>query len=127
MSEHQEAASRQVDNKPVKPRVEPPAIHEGGEDSPLFGAKDLTTSTTSEELSHEERLNGYRLNRGMELVILCVVLIFSLAFLSVFPWGQRSEVIPMALDTLKLITTTVVGFVFGSHTFSQKKDEDNDK
>ena len=124
MSEHQEAASRQEDNEPAKLRAEPPAIHEGGEDSPLFGAKDLTTSTTSEELSHEERLNEFRLSRGMELVILCVALIFLLAVLSVFPWGQRSEVIPMALDTLKLITTTVVGFVFGSQAFSQKKDKD---
>ncbi|MCG7269532.1 hypothetical protein MHJ92_05775 [Corynebacterium amycolatum] len=124
MSEHQEAASRQVDNKPLKPRVEPPAIHEGGEDSPLFGAKDLTTSTTSDELSPDEKRKNYQLSKGMELVLLCVFLIFLLAIVSIFPWAQRSEVIPAAVDTLKLITTTVVGFVFGSHWFSQKKDND---
>ena len=125
MSERVEPAAPQEENKSIKPRVEPPPIYETGEDNPLFEAKELTTSTTSNELSHEERLNGYRLSRGMELVILCVVLIFLLSILSVFPWAQRSEVIPMALDTLKLITTTVVGFVFGSHTFSQRKNDNN--
>lgn len=124
MSEHEEAASRPVDNRPVKPRVEPPAIHEGGEDSPLFGAKDLTTSTTSDELSPDDKRRNYQLSKGMELVFACVLLIFLLAIVSIFPWAQRSEVIPAAVDTLKLITTTVVGFVFGSHWFSQKKDND---
>ncbi|CAB0515595.1 hypothetical protein [Corynebacterium diphtheriae] len=124
MSEQEEAASRQVDNEPAKSRAEPPAIHEGGEDSPLFGEKDLTTSTTSDELSLDDKRKNYQLSKGMELVLLCVFLIFLLAIVSVFPWAQKSEVIPAAVDTLKLITTTVVGFVFGSHWFSQKKDGD---
>ena len=127
MSENQGTASLQAESKPAEPRVEPPLIYEGGEDGPLFGARDpdQTTSTTSNELSPADRLNQYRLSRGIELVMLCVVLIFLLACFSI-PQGQSSEVIPMTLDTLKLITTTVIGFVFGSHTFSQKKD-DNDK
>lgn len=84
MSEQQEAASRQVDNEPAKSRAEPPAIHEGGEDSPLFGEKDLTTSTTSDELSPDDKRKNYQLNKGMELVSLCVFLIFLLAIVSVF-------------------------------------------
>lgn len=126
MSEHEEAASRREEDVPLKPRAEPPSIDEGVEDSPLFGAKDLTTSTTSDELSHDDKRKNYQLSKGMELVLLCVVLIFLLAIVSIFPWAQRSEVIPEAVDTLKLITTTVVGFVFGSHWFSQKKN-DSDK
>lgn len=124
MSEHQEVAAPQADSKPVKSRVTPPAIYEGGEDSPLFGAKDLTTFTTSDELSPDDRRKNYQLSKGMQLVLLCVVLIFLLAIVSIFPWAQRSEVILVAVDTLKLITTTVVGFVFGSHWFSQKNDND---
>lgn len=84
----------------------------------------MTTSTTSDELSLDDKRKNYQLSKGMELVLLCVFLIFLLAIVSVFPWAQKSEVIPTAVDTLKLITTTVVGFVFGSHWFSQKKDGD---
>lgn len=104
-------------------RFEPPIVFEDGEDRPLFGRTPVTTSTTAEELSHEDHVNGWKLSRGMELVILCIVLIFFLAIVSVFPWAQKSEVIPMALDTLKLITTTVVGFVFGSNAYARRKEE----
>ncbi|MGV0327323.1 hypothetical protein ACUY2E_10355 [Corynebacterium confusum] len=124
MSEYEETAASHAGGEPVKPRVKPPAIHEGGEDAPLFDGKDLTTSTTSDELSPDDRRKNYQLSKGMELVLLCVTLIFLLAIVSIFPWAQQSEVIPAAVDTLKLITTTVVGFVFGSHWFSQKKDND---
>lgn len=124
MSEHQEAAVPQEGNSRPKKPVDPSAYYAGEDDSPLFSTKDLTTSTTSDELSPDEQRKNYQLSKGMELVLLCVFLIFSLAVVSIFPWAQRSEVIPAAVDTLKLITTTVVGFVFGSHWFSQKKDND---
>lgn len=126
MSEHSEPGHSVDKGEPTKQRTEPPVIYEGGEDSPLFGSKDLTTSTTSKELTQAERLEGFRLSRGMELVMLCIVLIFLLAILGVFPWGQDSEVLVKGLETLKLITTSVIGFVFGSHAFERKKDDSQD-
>lgn len=124
MSDHQESVEALKDGQPPKKPVDPSAFYEGQEDGPLFAPKDLTTSTTSKEMT-KNQYNFWRSSQGMILVFTCVSLIFLLSLVSVFPWAQRSEVIPMAIDTLKLITTTVVGFVFGSHTFGSDKDNDD--
>lgn len=124
MSGHQETVGPQKDMHPPKKPVDPSAYYEGEEDSPLFAPKDYTTVTTSTEMT-KDQYNFWRSSQGMILVFMCVLLIFLLSLVSVFPWAQKSEVIPMAIDTLKLITTTVVGFVFGSHAFGSDKDNDN--
>lgn len=107
-----------TDGQPLYRENSSPADTAG--EHPSDHGTDVTTNTTSSNLTHEERITSFRLTQGTLLVFVCIGLIFLLAVLSIFPWAQTSEVIPMALDTLKLITTTVVGFVFGSHTFSQR-------
>lgn len=111
-------------------RREPPTVPDNSDDQQLPGfngapAADVTPDQKEpgKPKNFGEFMLQLRFNFGTKMLGICILLIVVISLVGYFN-PRDSQLLNSALETLKLVATTLMGYLFGSGSLGLHKDGD---
>ncbi|WKE60134.1 hypothetical protein [Corynebacterium tuberculostearicum] len=92
-----------------------------------YGDAPAVAPKQAEPKNHTQYLEGLKFRFGKNLIGWCLGLVVLLSLIDFFWDGAepRANALGPAIELLKLVTTTALGYVFAKAQFSEEKSEDN--